>query len=344
MTIPIITSGKTVHKEIPSLYILKALCAFAVILIHTSLIYKGVLAPLYRLAVPLFFMISGYFMTSGNGEVSANHIWRSLKKIFWINLITTCVYLSYSFLLSTLQYFVNGSANYYNIFMPKHFWENLLLSHPYVFTLWYLVAYMQVLFIIWLFVQFKCFSWLLKVFPVFFIIGLLMGSYNIWSPFENLCYHRNFLTMGLPFVLLGSWIKVNQKQCLSSFNKMPFLILLAISLTLSYIEYAVVRLILHTSGDYCLTTIILSTVVFLYCIRTPNFGKDKKIIHKLTIIGRDFSLFLYLYHILVQEILGLIAYKSGISFSNYEYFIVLFFTLSIGISIKSIRSLHYKNR
>lgn len=338
----IISSKRLTHKEIPSLYILKALCAFAVILIHTGLIYKGILAPLYRLAVPLFFMISGYFMVSENGNISVERPWKSLKKIFWINLTATCVYLFYRLLLSIFHYFITGTTDFYSIFLPKHFWENLLLSHPYVYSLWYLVAYMQVLLVVIFFVYIKRFSLLLKIFPIFFIIGLLMGSYNLWMPFEELCYHRNFLTMGLPFVLLGSWIKVNQKKCLSFFDKTPLLILI-FSIFAAYLEYTVLKLILHTRGDYYLTTILLSLAVFLYFIRSPYIGKDRKITKKLIIIGRDFSLFLYLYHLLVANIIGLIAHKLGFSVANYEYLIVLPLTLLAGITVKSFSNLLHKN-
>ncbi|MCH5311501.1 MAG: acyltransferase family protein [Prevotella sp.] len=52
-------------QEVYSLTYLKGICAMLVVLIHTHMIGKVALIPFYRCAVPLFFMISGYFLMGG---------------------------------------------------------------------------------------------------------------------------------------------------------------------------------------------------------------------------------------------------------------------------------------
>ena len=49
-------------KKIYSLYLLKCICAFFVVGIHFPFYGKGLLLPLIVVAVPVFFIISGYFV------------------------------------------------------------------------------------------------------------------------------------------------------------------------------------------------------------------------------------------------------------------------------------------
>lgn len=54
----------TKKELIHSLYLLKAICAFMVVGIHTPLggSLHDALRPIFDVAVPLFFMITGYFL------------------------------------------------------------------------------------------------------------------------------------------------------------------------------------------------------------------------------------------------------------------------------------------
>ena len=56
------------RKSISSLYVLKAICAFLVVIIHFPMKYGYYFYPIVRIAVPCFFMISGYFLYSDNRE------------------------------------------------------------------------------------------------------------------------------------------------------------------------------------------------------------------------------------------------------------------------------------
>nr|WP_302830143.1 acyltransferase family protein [uncultured Bacteroides sp.] len=51
-------------KEIQSIYVLKAICALLVVGIHVPSMLTNPLSPITRMAVPCFFMISGYFIVS----------------------------------------------------------------------------------------------------------------------------------------------------------------------------------------------------------------------------------------------------------------------------------------
>ena len=48
--------------KIQSLFLLKAICALFVVIIHFPLAGKIYLDPLIKASVPIFYMITGYFM------------------------------------------------------------------------------------------------------------------------------------------------------------------------------------------------------------------------------------------------------------------------------------------
>jgi peptidoglycan/LPS O-acetylase OafA/YrhL len=49
-------------NKLVNVQMLRCVCAVFVIIIHTSVAYREVLLPLTTIAVPLFYMISGYFL------------------------------------------------------------------------------------------------------------------------------------------------------------------------------------------------------------------------------------------------------------------------------------------
>lgn len=80
-------SANSKNKQICSLYFLKAICAFMVIMLHTPFdkILKEITTPICQIAVPVFFIISGYFFYNKRElsyEVKLRNI---IKKNYWLN-------------------------------------------------------------------------------------------------------------------------------------------------------------------------------------------------------------------------------------------------------------------
>ena len=73
---------------------LKALCAFLVIILHVAWAYTDTFLPLARAAVPVFFMISGYFMYRDSAAgVGADRLRRALRRIGMITLWATLLFI-----------------------------------------------------------------------------------------------------------------------------------------------------------------------------------------------------------------------------------------------------------
>lgn len=83
---------KSGQREIVPLNALKLLCAFMVAGIHIPFACNAYLNPVYRIAVPIFFLISGYFLIDGSGQLGTVRICRALKKSILLTIYANIVY------------------------------------------------------------------------------------------------------------------------------------------------------------------------------------------------------------------------------------------------------------
>lgn len=83
---------RKVVGEIIPLYALKYVCAVMVVGIHLPFFANPVLLPVYRIAVPVFFMITGYFLVDSQGTLRAERIEKTLRKILLITLSVYAIY------------------------------------------------------------------------------------------------------------------------------------------------------------------------------------------------------------------------------------------------------------
>lgn len=78
------------REAISSLYVLKAICAFIVVACHSPM--KAFPMPFHDIAVPCFFMITGYFLYSEDVAKTVKKAFQNAKKVLGILLFFTCVY------------------------------------------------------------------------------------------------------------------------------------------------------------------------------------------------------------------------------------------------------------
>lgn len=60
--------------------------------IHIPFVCNAYLNPVYRIAVPIFFLISGYFLIDGSGQLGTVRICRALKKSILLTIYANIVY------------------------------------------------------------------------------------------------------------------------------------------------------------------------------------------------------------------------------------------------------------
>lgn len=86
-----LTYRKAEKTKITGLNVLKLLCAFFVVHIHVDCLYTDWVYSIVHIAVPIFFMISGYFLCDDTGVIQTGHIKKIIKHmipvIIFVNLI-----------------------------------------------------------------------------------------------------------------------------------------------------------------------------------------------------------------------------------------------------------------
>lgn len=275
--------------QISSLYCLKTFGAFCVICIHC---YQPIfLVPIVKTAVPIFFIITGFFLYNDNRGVTIKNCLRSIIKIFWITIYANLFF-----------YFVNILPKELIPFHSlKKIIKFILIGDGIGFHLWYLNALIESLIVILFFIYIKKLRYLWMCIPFFLIVGLLTGSYARLGPLPNhYLFSRNFITMGIPCIGIGWLIKQNLKF-LMTFLHYPLLITTFVGfiacLEIFIFEYY--NFYSEYKGDYFLMTIPLSTLLFLLCIKNPNWGKN----NFFEIIGKKYSTFIYVFHIFILWII-----------------------------------------
>lgn len=264
-----------------SLDTLKFVCAIFVIFIHTPQpeIWEIYITPLIRCAVPIFFMISGYF-TYGKKDL----IHTILKRIIHLLTIFGIVFLLYfSFSLISNS---KDSLEHLSILFSYNF--ILLNSPPYCMHLWYIAAYIYVLLIMLIVEKYNLYKWLFLLTPILLLTALTIGKYSeiILGNCYPTNYTRNFLFTGLPFFTLGMIIK-KAKQ-------LPNVYITGVGCIVFYILGIIEVINIKSLGDWYASTIFLSLSVFILFINIKQ-GKD----NILSKVGREDSLYIYLLHFII---------------------------------------------
>lgn len=314
-------------REITSISLLKGFCAILVILVHAHLWGKVALIPFYRCAVPLFYMISGYFLMGVNGEWHREKIGRYIKKMLLIWIATDLIY----FLLSKYVF-----TAYYPIHDGDALWHTLglevVFGGRFCYPLWYITAYVWVLVILrfWSCRRTKL-NWM--IIGILLLVNVLLGTYSFLLPqtfrLSDSSLSNNFLTSALPFVMLGGFLK----SYVESRKKIiPFKYGLGV-LILGYVELGFLYLMNSRNGDVFLATPFISIYIFLWFVLHPHWGKSSWI----STIGREYSLQIYLLHVLVIWAVGDCAQYLGIHIKNIEFLIVLPVTIVICLVLRQLK-------
>lgn len=296
---------------------LKLICAILVLVIHTPKKegFWECVRPVCRCAVPLFFMISGYFSYGKNNldVVLRKRIIKILKILCW------------AFLLYFLVYVIKDSEgalkSLFRFASPSCIICNSL---PVGLHLWFLSAYIYVLVVMLLVEKYNLYKPLFVITPALFIVALVLGVYSerFLGYSLPLCSTRNFIFTGLPFFVLGMMIR--KCEYFSRNLRWQVIVLCFVFYLVGVFE----PLYANGVGDYYLSTIFLSVSIFILFI---NIKQTKD--NVLSRMGREDSLYIYVFHLFIME---------SISHSNPVIFylkapIVLCLTLLLIFVLKKVK-------
>ena len=165
----IVKSEEKTKNRVDNIDVLKAICAFGVVCIHVP--FPGTIGEYFttltRIAVPIFFMITGYFYP--NVERSSGKI-KQIKKILILMIKANLIYflwnIVYAAIGQNIEFYLKDTFTLKNLRDFLLFNESPLREH-----LWYLGAIFYVLVIAFVVDRLKCRKLLYILTPI-----LLLGD------------------------------------------------------------------------------------------------------------------------------------------------------------------------
>jgi len=306
------------------------IAAFLVVCLHTHFpinFLGAYIADIAKIAVPFFLMVSGFYLFSESEDIVLKRSANSIKKISLILLQAGIIYA----LLRIYKHYYLGidiSSQSFNL-LP------FLIFNDFNFTehLWYVFAYLYDLIVIWFFCKLKRFKYLLYALP---ILILLYYVFTLWSRFISFTdgkfwFEFNWLVIGMPFVVTGMFLKKNF-EWVNKINHKYLVVLIIIFFLLIFGEHYAFKLFVG-NGPGVFSIQFLAIALFIYCTFNLSIFNNK-LNFILSDLGKKHALNIYLYHILVREI---ITINNGSAFFNNSITIFAI-TLIISMSIESIKS------
>jgi len=301
---------------------LKGLACFGVVLFHVKLpnyMVDGVIQAAFRFAIPLFFMVSGYFCDTSDKNKLEKRLPGKCKHILGISLIGCVYYFAFHMLIAIFGD-SNGSLGdiIWRIelfFSPQKLVEWLVFNQdPFINIMWFTFALLYCYLLLWII---NHFDWYRKVFwtiPVLLGIHMILGNGLILFGIEvSKLYYRNFLLFGLPFLLLGVWLRRNQEWVLGKISTKTAIVFMVTGPLLSIAEWFV-----FGRRELFFGSVLFVIGGFVYALHKPE-AKHNSVI---TVIGEKYSLFVYIVHVSLISVLDRFAYKllpGGTLTLVYEY-------------------------
>ena len=286
--------------------ILKAICASLIVCIHVPIPGRvgAYFTALTRIAVPIFFMITGYFYSD---TVARHKEKRQIKKIFSLVIEANMLFFIWNITLDVLRR-ENVVTYVQKLFTGKSILKFLALNEsPLAGHLWYLGAILYVLVVVLLMDRVNCRKILYYLTPVLLIADLVFGKYSLLIFHREFPYIlvRNFLCVGIPYFCIGNFIR--EKVCSEKWNKKVFQVLIVVFAITSLAErFVLVNAGLNATRDHYLSTTFLAICLFVYTLKSNWHNK------KLAAIGRNYSTWLYIIHPIFITAFSMVVGKLGL--------------------------------
>lgn len=275
-----------------SINLVKGIACICVIFIHLTFpgMVGEIVVKIGGFAVPFFYMVSGYY--AYNQDISI--IKKRLIKIIKIFIYAYLLFFTYNFSIQLINSnHVQWLISNFNIFTPVKY--IVFCTIDFAIPLWYLIAMMET-YVLWIIViKHSKEKAILKTTPFLFILQIIL---TIYCETLNLdwFWKINFVTRALPWFLFGYF--VNERSDLFSIISNRKLII--ISLIGCFI--ACTTCIYKTPINYgCIGYIPYSISLFILAVNNPK----RRLCKSLEYIGSNLSLYVYIIHPLVGNVIAL---------------------------------------
>ena len=304
-------------KRYDGLDFAKFLCAFMVIAIHVTYFGKEYIDSLATFAVPVFFMITGYFYSSAQKHRREG---AQIKKVAGLLLLSNLLYFVWKIVKCILQH--ESIGEYLCSLRDLKPWLEFVFLNESVFSghLWYLGALLYVLVIILLVDKYSNRKKLYKFIPLLLAVNVLFGSYSVLTVGVRLphIWTRNFLFCGLPFFLLGD--AAREKGGKATNGQLIAVAVFSVAVILA--ETVLLRNTgVKFNGDCFAATPFLAYSLFALFVKDRKIS-DVPLLFHIAQLGRNTATLTYIIHPIAILIVGKIITILGayIPFLSTVYF------------------------
>lgn len=293
-----------------SLDVMKCLAAFFVVWIHYG---SDWLSPIVRCAVPIFFVITGYYYPM---MVEKGKFWKHIRKLLVMVICASALYGAYD-----LPHHIRHDTVdvWINTFQLKRIIMLAVTNVPlFGLHLWYFFAVLYCLIIFHLADKWKLTKWLRYAVPLLLLVHFARNftSYPIY-------WVRNFLFMGLPCMMIGRCIRENKDGAFRFLsNERHLWAYMLGSLMLVCGEMVLLGIICSDRGirDMYIFTLPMFLPYFYWALHHPRLGEGSW----MAIIGRKYSAYIYIFHVLAARWLSHILEMDASLLVNAIYPFVVF--------------------
>lgn len=325
--------------------VLKGVACIAVVLIHYG--FKGTFGvavnSLLRFAVPIFFGISGYYLSSSN-LISDEKVIRKIRHILKILLFSGVFYLFFFIIWNQVMYsefdfgaFINNRITAGRI--VKLFFSNdpLVYAH-----LWFLLALLYCYFAVLFIFKYITKKWLLYIFIPLLLFGMTsLQEFSSFLPFksfialpgskENLYIHNLFIFRALPFFLIGMCFRDYKNFIIKIPGNSIWIFVALLGCAVAVLE----RNFVGKNCQFFIGSYITFISLFIYAIKKPKVN-----ISFLSFIGQELSMYVYILHIAVGKTYDLVAKEYRLwgnpYYSHTRPFVVILVSILISYIIYSL--------
>jgi len=296
-----------------SLDVMKCFAAFCVVWIHYG---SGWLSPIVRCAVPIFFVITGYYYPM---MVEKGNFWKHIRKLLVMVLCASALYGIVTLLVqirhNTLQEWMTNNFRFKNIIRLL-----VLDDDMFGFHLWYFYAVLYDLVIFYLADKWRLTKWLRYATPLLLLFHFVAN----FTPWYGL--FRNFLFMGLPCMMIGRCIREGKDQAFCFLAKQSYLWIYTFgSLLMIAGEMWLLSYMYPDKADKGIRNMFVFTLplllpYFYWALRHTSFGEGSL----WATIGRKYSAYIYIFHVLAGRFLGHVLERDASLFSKAVYPFLVF--------------------
>ncbi len=277
------TKAKSKREPVSSLYVLKALCAIGVVSLHAPF---GIATDYVRListiTVPIFFMITGYFLYTEDRDVFLKRAWKSIKKVALLIVLLNLMFVP----LAPIQ--GSFSENYMLYFKWLVLGQTNGFGH-----LWYLTALLEALVCIYICI-YVCKGQgtsILKYLSLLWLLNIANGAYReLFFGAPESMMNANFATYALPSIGFGIAVRIYEEHLL---QKKWFFLMLG-SVILTYLNSFVLQGISPDISVILKPWLRLAMIfsIFIWALSNKAFGRGSK----LAYMGDKLSGSVYYFH------------------------------------------------